>query len=122
MIRAIQSGVAEDARRDRLARTGVLVAATRCDERCTVTVEAKLVMPGATPGRARVVTKRLTIAGRVTGLARARFSRTQLGAVQRSLRSGKGVRVFLNVTAVDRVGNRTVARTNTRLTSADLRS
>lgn len=108
------------ARRALLTRTGALAVAARCNERCTVTVEAKFVMPGGTPIRARIVAKRLTIAGRVTSLARARLSRAHLGAIQRSLRSGKGARVFLNVTAVDGVGNRTAIRTNTRLTARDL--
>ena len=109
------------ARRGALARTGVVIAATTCDERCTVTVEAKLLIPGAIPVRARVITRTLTINPAITGLARARLSNSRLGAIRQSLRSGRTVRVFLNVTAVDRAGNRTVIHANIPVTKADLR-
>ena len=77
-------------------------------------------MPGAIPGRARVLSRPLTLNAAAKGLPRARVGRIQLEAIQRSLRSGRTVLVFFNITAVDRAGSRTVIHTNARLTKADL--
>lgn len=106
--------------RGTLARRGIVLAATTCDERCTVTFDAKIVMPGAIPGRARVLSRPVTLNAAAKGLPRARVGRIQREAIQRSLRAGRTVLVFFNITAVDRVGNRTIIHTNARLTKADL--
>lgn len=103
-----------------LARRGIVIAATKCNERCTVSVEAKLVMPGAVPGRARVLARPHTFGARIVGLPKVRVTPAQLRAIRRSLRTGRSVRVFLNVTATDRVGNRTITQASARLTRADL--
>ena len=108
------------ARRALLTSTGRLVAATTCTERCRAVVEAKLVMPGATPGRARILTS-LTIARAATGLARGKLTPAQLAALRRSLGAGHKVRISFNITATDRAGNRRVSRSAVTLTRADLR-
>ena len=106
--------------RGTLARRGIVIAVAACDERCTVTFDAKIVVPGAIPGRARVLSRPLTLNAAAKGLPRTRVGRMQLEAIQRSLRAGRTVLVFFNITAVDRVGNRTIIHTSVRLTRSDL--
>ena len=106
--------------RGTLARRGIVIAVAACDERCTVTFDAKIVVPGAIPGRARVLSRPLTLDAAAKGLPRTRVGRMQLEAIQRSLRAGRTVLVFFNITAVDRVGNRTIIHTSVRLTRSDL--
>jgi hypothetical protein len=109
------------AQRRLLARSGLVIASTKCNEQCVVTVEAKLVMPGATPGRAKRTAKPVTVKLGGKGTPRVALTGPQRAAVQRSLRTGRTVQLFLNVTAVDQAGNRAKTTKTVRLTLADLR-
>jgi hypothetical protein len=108
------------ARRALLTSTGRMVASMSCSERCSLVVEARFTMPGASPGRARIV-RSLTIARGATGLVRGTLTPAQLGALRRSLAAGHKVRISFNITATDRAGNRRVTHPTVTLTRADLR-